>query len=333
MAKNNLKQNRGSSDGESFLSPFKKIFSQQEAKKEISNDFTSEKKAAADWQLAKKNENETRQDNVVIKDSRDKKPEKKIKANFTIEKAVDIKPKTADENKKPKEKKAVPEKKSNISLSNAKKAIMGTFLSPGGWKSSQIIKTNLIQGEITTIIDWSEKKRFVFYMLLSLIIIIGGFYFALLGWEYKSKHDAAKLGGAIAELEEQIKEAEKTVKEVDDFQQKLKFASGLIDKHIYWTNFFCFLEENIITKAVVLGGFAGGTGGEYAFNIKAGEYIDIFDQVRVLKNNDKVIDARVLAGQQTIATKLKEDEEEISEKEVSFLLNMILKPALFKYGQ
>lgn len=330
------------------MSPLKKIFSKQEAEKEVSNDFINEKKAAADWQLAKQNENETRQDNVVIKDSPDKKPEKKIKANFTIKKAVDIKPKTADENKsstnsfghaemvldkKSKEKEAVPEKKNNISLSNAKKAVMKTFLSSGGWKSPKIIKTNLIQGEITTIIDWSDKKFFMFYMLLSLVIIIGGFYFALLGWEYKSKHEAAKLGGVIAELEGQIKEAEKTVKEVDDFQQKLKFVSGLLDKHIYWTNFFYFLEKNIITKAVVLGGFAGGTGGEYAFNIKAGEYIDIFDQVRVLKNNDKVIDAWVLAGGQTIATKLKEDEKEISEKEVSFSLNVILKPALFKYGQ
>jgi len=316
MGQNNQKPNSDSADGKSFLSSLKKLFPQKEAKKEISNDFTSEKKAAADWQLAKENENETKN---------------KIKANFTIVKAADIKPKTTEGNEKPKEKEATPKKKNNISLSQAKKAIMETFSSSGGWKSARIIKTNLIQGEITTIIDWGEKKRLAFYLLLALAIIIGGFYFALLGWEYKSKYEAAKLGGVIAELEEQIKAAEKTVKEVDNFQQKLKFASSLLDKHIYWTNFFRFLEENILTKAVVLGGFAGGTEGEYVFNLKASEYIDIPDQIRTIKANDKVIDAWVLAGTQAIETTLNKYKEEKSEKVISFSLNLILRPTLFKH--
>ncbi|MCK5212060.1 hypothetical protein KAJ89_05145 [Candidatus Parcubacteria bacterium] len=331
MAKNDLKLNNDSSDGKSFLSSLKKLFPQNETKKEMSNDFTGEKKAAVDWQLAKKNENETRQENIVAKDIPAKKPESKVKANFIIKKPVGIKSKNLEENEKPEEKSAVSEKKSNISLLNAKKAIMGTFSSPGGWKASQIIKTNLIQGEITTITDWGEKKRLMFYLLSILAVIIGGFYFALLGWEYKSKHEATKLGGVIAELEEQIEEAEKTVKEVDNFQQKLKFVSSLLDKHIYWTNFFYFLEENILTKAVVLDGFVGGTEGEYVFNLKAREYVDIPDQVRVLKANDKVIDAWVLDGTQVTETTLNKNEEEISEKVVNFSLNVIVKPGLFKY--
>lgn len=332
MAKNDLKINSDSADKKSFLSSLKKILPLSEAEKEISNDFTSEKKAAADWQLAKKNENKTRQESAVAEASLVKKPEKKIKANFTIEKAAEIKPKITKKNEKPKEKEATHKNKSNISLSNAKKAIMGTFSSAKGWESSQTIKTNLIQGEITTIIDWGEKKRLAFYLLLALAIIIGGFYFALLGWEYKSKHEAAKLGGVIAELEKQIETAEKTVKEVDDFQQKLKFVSNLLDRHIYWTNFFYFLEKNILTKAVVLGGFSGGTEGEYVFDLKASEYIDIPNQVRALKANDKVIDAWVLAGMQAIETTLNKHEEEISEKVVNFSLNLILKPALFKHN-
>jgi len=332
MAKNDLKPNSESKNGKSFLSSLKKLFPNKEAKNEVSNDFTGEKKAAVDWQLAKKNENEARQENIGTKDIPAKKPESKIKANFTIKKATGIKPKTTEENKKSEEKGVASEKRSNISLSNAKKAIMGTFSSPGGWKAPRVIKTNLIQGEITTITDWGEKKRLVFYLLLILAIIIGGFYFALLGWEYKSKHEAAKLGGVIAELESQIEVAEKTVKEVDDFQQKLKFASGLLDRHIYWTNFFYFLEENILTKAIVLGGFTGGTEGEYEFSLKASEYIDIPDQVRVLKANDKVIDAFVLGGTQVIETTLDKYEKEKSEKVINFSLNIILKPSLFKHN-
>lgn len=331
MAKNDLKLNNDSSDGKSFLLSLKNIFSPSEAKKEMSNDFTGEKKAAVDWQLAKKNENEARQKNIITKDMPTKKPENEIKANFTVKEAAGIKSKVAEENKKLGEKESVPQKKSNISLSSAKKAIIKTFSSQGAWNAPSIIKTNLIQGEITTIADWGEKKRLVFYLLLILTIIFGGFYFALLGWEYKSKHEAAKLGGVIAELEEQIKEAEKTVKEVDNFQQKLNFAGVLLDKHIYWTNFFYFLEKNILTKAVVLDGFTGGTEGKYVFSLKASEYTDIPDQVRALKANDKVIDAWVLGGTQTVETRLDKYEEEKSEKVVNFSLDVILNPSLFRH--
>ena len=70
----------------------------------------------------------------------------------------------------------------------------------------------------------------------------------------------------------------------------------MFGQHIYWTNFFKFLEDNTI-KDVYFTGFAGDTGGRYSLNALANNYGNIAEQVNVLKNNKKVTAVEAAAGE------------------------------------
>jgi len=187
------------------------------------------------------------------------------------------------------------------------------------WQNPNIVGTNLIKSEIITYFDWRSKIIILINAIVLSCLVIGLVYGGLI---FLQKQNTAKnelLERKFAELENQLKQVEKNSNEILAWQKKLKVADALLAQHIYWTNFFKFLEENTLSDVYFVN-FSGTTSGSYALNAMAKNYDTISQQINILMANSKVTRAESNGGQMA-------GQGETSG--VSFVLNIAIKPDIF----
>lgn len=179
------------------------------------------------------------------------------------------------------------DKEKNKSFFNYKKSkIQGT------------IKTNLIKNEVTTFIDWGGNLKFSVLSLSLVFVIIFSIYGFLIYREKTINKESDQVKEQIEDLTQRISNLEKSIedKEIGEFQKKLKIAKLLLDKHVYWTNFFYFLENKTIKDVYYNSGFSGKNDGKYVITAQTKNFSDILDQVSLLNNEKQVVEAKVTSG-------------------------------------
>jgi len=185
----------------------------------------------------------------------------------------------------------------------------------------RVLETNLIQGELITFFDWRAKIIFLISAILTPIFVIGAIYYGLVFYQKSSQAKNLLLAQRFAEIEKNITEEESGLKEIYDFQSKLKIVSKIFEQHLYWTNFFKFLEDNTI-KNVYFRDFKGDTSGVYVMDALAADYGNISEQVNVFRNNKKITAVEADGGQMA--------EGDIENKSlVSFILNFSVLKNIF----
>lgn len=165
-------------------------------------------------------------------------------------------------------------------------------------KYPRVIETNLINGEIITFFDWHKKIIILVNAILIPIISVAAIYLGLMYYQKQNQIETKNQEHKLSQLNAEIKQAEIGLKEITDFQVRLKMVAQIFDKHIYWTKLFKFLEDNTI-KDVYYTGFMGDTGGDYSLNAVALRFSNISEQVGILKNNEKVTEVRTVGGEVT----------------------------------
>lgn len=160
----------------------------------------------------------------------------------------------------------------------------------------RVLETNLIQGELITFFDWRSKIIILVSGILIPIFMVAAVYYGLVF--YQKSNQAKNLAQAqkFAELEQNIAKEEADAKEIAGFQTKLKTVSQVFSQHLYWTNFFKFLEDNTI-KDVYFINFDGDTSGNYVMDALAANYSGISEQVNVFKNNKKITAVEAEGGE------------------------------------
>ena len=99
----------------------------------------------------------------------------------------------------------------------------------------------------------------------------------------------------IDQTNQKIEVANRNVDNILRFQKKMELVKGLLSEHIYWTNFFKFLE-NSISDDVYLSGFSGDVSGEYALNAKARSFNVLAEQIKSLRTNENVFMVSTTGG-------------------------------------
>ena len=98
----------------------------------------------------------------------------------------------------------------------------------------------------------------------------------------------------------------------------------MLKHHIYWTNFFQFLEENIMTDVYLMGGgFSGNTIGKYSFSVIGDSFSTITNQIKVLKNNKDVYEVIVNSGSLT-SYEIDNTDDETTEEENATSTEIVL---------
>ncbi|MBI4779515.1 hypothetical protein HY797_03645 [Candidatus Falkowbacteria bacterium] len=184
-----------------------------------------------------------------------------------------------------------------------------------------IIETNLIQGEFVTFFDWRSRITIIITAILMPIFIIGAVYYGLVFYQKSKQAKNLAQAQKFAELEQTISKEEIGLKEILAFQGQLKIVSQIFEKHLYWTNFFKFLEDNTI-RDVYFMDFDGDTSGNYVMDSLAVNYSSIAEQVNVFKNNKRVTAVQAEGGEMTKG-------DDISQPLIKFVLNFSVSKNIF----
>lgn len=183
-----------------------------------------------------------------------------------------------------------------------------------------ILATDLISGETTVVFDWRKNLPvFIFWLVLSGLILVGSFQ-GLVVWEEKKVAEANTNTEKFGTLRIQIAQEEKGVDEILDLQKKLEVIKRLLDRHIYWTNFFSFLEKNTLAD-VAFNGFGGDTKGLYSLGGTAKDFKTLADQLITLKADKMVTWVGSRGGTASI--------DKTGEGTISFDLELWVKKELF----
>lgn len=175
----------------------------------------------------------------------------------------------------------------------------GLFGGSGGKnasKNSRVLEVNLVRGEIVKFFDWQKG-----IMLLLISVFVSLAFLSLVFWGVSwwgtSKQTAENVGYVqdYYRINKEIKELDSKVEEVLKFKDKLDLINYLIDRHIYWTNFFNFLEDNTLSN-VYFSSFSGDINGSYSMQATTDNLDAIDAQIKLLLANQKIKKASVNAG-------------------------------------
>lgn len=189
--------------------------------------------------------------------------------------------------------------------------------------------TNLIAGEDTIIIDWNKNMLF-----LALAVFAGIFVIVVLyGFEYFNEQKASLAGQELSQeilaLRQQKDKAISNAKTVDALWSKVQKVRALVGRHVYWTNFFKFLEDNTLAEVYYSSGLSGTADGTYSFSVAGPNFATVSKQIKVFKNSEFVEEVSV--GEASLEEDI--DPEKIYQKRVVFDLQLKVKPDIFLKNQ
>jgi len=188
----------------------------------------------------------------------------------------------------------------------------------------ETLETNLIKGEITVFFDW-RKNAAVFLIGIILAALAVGAAYGLISWHGSQKEKASQyFVDRFSELDKEIARIEGEAKKVLVFKKKLSLVNSLLDQHVYWTNFFKFLEENTLAD-VYYSGFLGDNKGKYNLTAKAKEFSLIQAQVERFLSSEYV--SSVSVDQAGISAA--ENKKASTAGEIAFGLKLVIDPAIF----
>jgi hypothetical protein len=183
-----------------------------------------------------------------------------------------------------------------------------------------ILATDLIKGEIITFFDWKKNILILlFFILLSGLILVGT-YQALDVWEKGQQQQILDYTEKFRTLSIDIRQAEKDTRKILLLQKKLEAIKILLAEHIYWTNFFKFLEEDTLAD-VYYSGFSGDSKGIYIMPAATKDFNMIAQQIKIFQADEAVKRVITTGGQ---AVKSRD-----GAGSVSFDIQLSVDPGLF----
>lgn len=185
------------------------------------------------------------------------------------------------------------------------------------------LKTNLIQSEGVTYFDWKEKIKVLTINVLLTFLIIGIAYGYL---DYQEKQVDKKVQALNKEInsdKERIVALETEAKEIDKFQEKAKIVGEKLKTHVYWTNFFSFLEKKLLSDVYLDSVFDGDINGNFKLSSRGKNFTNLTNQGRILWEEGIVKKASISGGET-------EDSGQMGVgQEVKFSLDLEVDPSIF----
>jgi hypothetical protein len=155
--------------------------------------------------------------------------------------------------------------KDDASKKDVKKALFG-FLKKIFKKEKNkldVLETDLIKGEVEVKFDW-KKDITIFLVLFFIVFVITLEAYIYLSWmENKRAEEASHyLEEEIAYMQEEMMLMQDEYEKALALRDDISLASNFLNRHIYWNNFFSFLEENTL-RSFYYKGFSGNISGSY----------------------------------------------------------------------
>ncbi|HZJ42116.1 MAG TPA: hypothetical protein VFD51_03890 [Patescibacteria group bacterium] len=146
-------------------------------------------------------------------------------------------------------------------------------------KNPKILEVNLIKEEAQLDFDWRRNGKALIFVLGVTIFIILEIYFGLIWWKQDEEVRLEGIRAEITAVSRQSSQMRIDAKDALAYQEKTKLVGSLLDNHIYWTNFFSWIEKNTLST-VSFNGFSGSNNGDYSLSGVAGSYAEVSWQAK-----------------------------------------------------
>lgn len=192
-------------------------------------------------------------------------------------------------------------------------------------QNPKILEVNLIRDEMPVVFDFKKHISTLFFALLVAVLFVAEIYFGLNWWSVYENSRLEKSQNRFNTVSEEIRQMKSASDQVSSFKQRVELTDFLLKRHIYWSNFFTWLESNTLSS-VSYNGFEGTIDGEYELEATTEAFRDISWQSRVLLADPLVISARINSGSSEVEDK---DEAPKEAGEISFSIGLKVKPDIF----
>jgi hypothetical protein len=187
------------------------------------------------------------------------------------------------------------------------------------WENPKIVETNLLADELNIYGYKGEIITAVLFFFLS-GILVASLYGLLIFWQKDKEAKNSTEQKRMADIDNQIKEAREGIVEINNFKDKLKPVTAILDSHIYWTNWFDFLENNLI-KGSNISSFSGDTSGSYKLKVTVDSYSQVGESLNVFYQNSLVKKAETNEGHMR--------KSGLDSNKVDFELDLEIDPSIF----
>jgi len=193
-------------------------------------------------------------------------------------------------------------------------------------QNPKILEVNLIKDEMQ--VSFNLRKHFstLLFSLFVATLFVVEIYLGLNWWSAYEEDRLAQAQIRFNALSEEIRKMKTTSDQISAFRQRVELADALLSRHVYWTNFFTWLEANTLSS-VSYQNFSGGSDGEYNLEATTDNFRDISWQTRLLLADPAVLSVRVDEGggdrdlESADATK--------NTEKIEFNLQLKVKPSIF----
>lgn len=195
------------------------------------------------------------------------------------------------------------------------------------WENPKVLEVNLIKQESGSHFDWSRNLPRLIFSLFVAILFVAEIYWGLSWWEKKENERADALNAELNKVSQEIRLVKTQADEFLIFKDKAAVLPSLLQGHVYWTNFFTWLERHTLSS-VSFADFSGDTGGQYVLNAQGRNFSDISYQTKAFLESPEVIKASVGAGN---SSQIQDENGRVqADSSVSFSLELEVKPEIFK---
>ncbi len=200
-------------------------------------------------------------------------------------------------------------------------------------QNPRILEVNLIKGELRVVFDWKSNLVVLAFTLFFVFVFVFEIYAGLGFWAEQEKKRADSLNVDISKIGVEINKVKDKADEAMNYRDKSVELGKLLGNHIYWSNFFSWIEKNTLST-VKFTSFSGDTKGVYTLEAQAFSFSEVSWQVKAFLNDPFV--KKVSVTDVSSSNKDSKDKNtalnkaDQSSKSVNFTLSFELEPGIFK---
>lgn len=193
-------------------------------------------------------------------------------------------------------------------------------------QNPKILEVNLIKDEIRISFDWNKNLSVLAIVLFITALFLAEIYWSLTWWEKQENLRLETLTAKTTQVNQEVQKLKNAADEALAYKAKALAATNLLNNHVYWSNFFSWLERNTLST-VKYGDFKGDLNGTYALSAKTKTYADVSWQVKAFSNSSTTKAVNVSTAS------INSEEaggEKVKEQEIDFILQLEVSPEIFK---
>jgi hypothetical protein len=162
-------------------------------------------------------------------------------------------------------------------------------------QNPKILEVNLIKDEMREGFDLAKHGKTLLFALFVSALFILEIYLGLNWWSAYEEKRLAETEDRFNAVSQEIREMKNKSDQIIAFRQRVELADALLNRHIYWSNFFTWLEQNTLSS-VSYDGLSGKNDGQYNLNASTRAFRDVSWQARLFLDDPMVSSVKIDEG-------------------------------------